>query len=155
MKKSFLKVFTIVLMCLVLSGLSAGCGDDKTAQSPATTPASGTPSQQGQTQSSARQDSYQFKIYNKSGYEIYAVYMGPADGAAGEDVDILETSTLPNGESATVKGNANARTTEWTLYIEDVDGDTSSSYSFFNPFELNHVDVFWDANGYYVCDFSY
>lgn len=155
MKKSSFKGVTIVLMCLFLSGLLAACKDDKPAQSPANTPASGTPSQQGQTQSSARQGSYQFKIYNKSGYEIYAVYMGPADGVADEDVDVLEKSTLPNGESITVKGNANARSKEWTLYIEDVDGDTSASYSTFNPFELNHVDVFWDANGYYVCAFSY
>jgi|GEM_PF-4284873 hypothetical protein len=155
MKKSSFKVVTIALMCLFLSGLLAACKDDKPAQSPADTPASGTPSQQGQTQASPQQASYQFKIYNKSGYEIYAIYMGPADGVADEDVDILEDSTLPNGDSTTVKGNASARTKEWTLYIEDVDGDTSPSYSFFNPFELNHVDVFWDARGYYVCDFSY
>ena len=44
--------------------------------------------------------------------------------------------------------------TEWTLYVEDVDGDTSASFDSFNPWTVSYVDIYWQGDSY-VCDFTY
>ena len=99
---------------------------------------------------------YNFTIYNESAYDIYAIYMGPASGAPSDDIDILP-SILRSGDSYTVSGQVPAEfidETSWTLYVEDVDDDTSVSYDRFNLWTVNYVDVVWNSAEYgYVCEF--
>ena len=101
---------------------------------------------------------YTFTVYNESAYDIYAIHMGVVGASADYDIDILP-QILSAGNSTDLSGMASQGdwlNTEWTLYITDVDGDTSSSYEVFNPWTLTYVDINWDSNnGGYVCEFVY
>lgn len=101
---------------------------------------------------------FYFVVYNESAYDIYAIYVGPLEGEIEDDADVLE-EILPAGENVHIYGTALDHIwhiTEWTLFIVDVDGDTSISYDVFNLWQLNYVDVFWDgASGGYVSSFIY
>lgn len=101
---------------------------------------------------------YSFTVYNESDYDIYAIHMGITGSAAENDIDILP-QVLPAGASTELTGIASQGDwleTEWTLYITDVDGDTSASFDVFNPWTIAYVDVYWDSNnGGYYCEFSY
>jgi hypothetical protein len=101
---------------------------------------------------------YIFTVYNESDYDIYAIHMGTADASAEEDIDILP-EVLSAGESTDLSGTAPQElwsNTEWTLYITDTEGDTSTSFDEFNPWIVSYVDIYWDSdNGGYVCEFAY
>ncbi len=101
---------------------------------------------------------YGFTLNNYSDYEIYSVHVGIANASAAYDMDLLP-QTLPAGSSLDVYGFATQGdwlNTEWTLYITDVDGDTSASYDNFNPWSISSVDVNWDSGaGGYVVQFNY
>ncbi|NLW77846.1 MAG: hypothetical protein GXY32_00325 [Ruminococcaceae bacterium] len=99
---------------------------------------------------------YTFNVYNESSYDIYSIHMGVRNAGASDDIDILP-AILYGGESTTVTGVASQGdwlNTEWTLYITDVDGDTSNSYDSFNPWLLSYVNIYWQDGGY-VCEFVY
>ncbi|MDL2219718.1 hypothetical protein LJC04_05245, partial [Ruminococcaceae bacterium OttesenSCG-928-O06] len=67
---------------------------------------------------------------------------------------ILEAGESYNAVGQVSRGDWDA--TDWTLYITDVDGDTSASFEVFNPWELSYVDIQWDSSaGGYVCTFVY
>lgn len=101
---------------------------------------------------------YTFTVYNESDYDIYAIHMGVANASAGSDIDILP-QILPAHESIELKGMASQGdwlNTDWTLYITDVDGDSSASFDSFNPWTVSYVDVYWDSTAFgYTCDFVY
>ncbi len=103
-------------------------------------------------------ESFAFTVYNRTAYEIYSIYMTPADGSQ-ESVDILGT-TLASGESYDVEGSTAGTEyegiTNWVLYVVDVDGDVSASLDEFDPWLVDYVDVLWDgsASGY-TCSFNY
>jgi hypothetical protein len=101
---------------------------------------------------------YEFAVYNNSDYDIYAIYMGRSDMSSDADVDILP-QVLEAYDSTTVSGRADEtdwENTDWSLYIEDVDGDTSVSYDTFNPWLVLSVDIYWDSDsGGYICTFNY
>ncbi|MDL2293140.1 hypothetical protein LJC60_00750 [Ruminococcaceae bacterium OttesenSCG-928-D13] len=101
---------------------------------------------------------FSFNVYNESSYDIYALYIGVLNASSEHDIDLLP-AILPAGDSTTVSGGASRgdwENTEWTLYVKDVDGDTSASFDVFNPWTLSYVDIYWDSsNGGYVCDFYY
>ena len=101
---------------------------------------------------------YTFAVYNQSEYDIYAIYIGVVDASEYDDIDLLP-QILSAGDSTQLIGQASQGdwiNTEWTLYIEDVDGDVSASYDIFNPWLLTYVDINWDSNsGGYVCEFYY
>ncbi|MGI5898718.1 MAG: hypothetical protein ACOX8S_02210 [Christensenellales bacterium] len=104
------------------------------------------------------QDPFSFQIYNESDYDIYAIYMAP-DGSESETVDIL-AEVLKSKGSTTVEGSVAGTqfqgATTWTLYVEDVDGDTSVSMSYFDPWMVIYIDITWDSSsGGYVCEFFY
>jgi hypothetical protein len=99
---------------------------------------------------------YSFAIYNLSDYDVYAIYMGPRNASI-EDVDILPSILPANGDTA-VDGYVNGaeNNNEWTLYIEDTDGDVSASYEVFNPWTIRYVDIYWNTNSAgWDCDFYY
>jgi len=99
-----------------------------------------------------------FTIYNESDYDIYAIYMGPADGDADDDIDILP-HILEAGDWYLYEEELPSRytgTDKWTLYIEDTDGDTSESYETFDPYTLIYVDINWNTSkAAYECTFVY
>jgi len=101
---------------------------------------------------------YTFSVYNESSYDIYAIYMGVAGASAAHDIDILP-QILSSGDGIELRGMASQGdwlNTEWTLYITDVDGDTSSSFDTFNPWIVSYVDIYWNSSvGGYVCEFFY
>lgn len=101
---------------------------------------------------------FSFTIYNESDYDIYSIFMGLLNAPADLDMDILD-SILSAGDSYTVSETMPESLwgeTEWTLYIVDVDGDTSVSYDTFNPFLLEYVDITWDTDTYgYLTNFVY
>lgn len=100
-----------------------------------------------------------FTVNNLTPFEILAIKMGPASGNSDGDVDILGEKTLPSNNKLDVEATLSPEwreVTEWTLYITDVDGDTSAYYETFDPWEVLYVDINWDSNsGSYYCDFVY
>lgn len=99
---------------------------------------------------------YTFSVYNESPFDIYSIHMGVLNAGSADDIDILP-SILPGNESTVVTGLASQGdwlNTEWTLYIKDMDGDTSHSYDSFNPWTLSYVEIYWEDGGY-VCQFYY
>ncbi|MDR0851575.1 MAG: hypothetical protein LBN36_03695 [Clostridiales Family XIII bacterium] len=104
-------------------------------------------------------DYYGFDIYNESDYEIYSIMIGPSAGAASGDIDVLP-STLASWDSYYVSGYASDYgwdgDDEWTIYVTDVDGDTSLAYDNFNPYTVLWIDIHWDdAQGGYVSEATY
>ncbi len=101
---------------------------------------------------------YSFTVNNNSDYDIYSIHVGISNASSGYDIDILP-EILPAGYSMDVAGFATQgdwHNTEWTLYITDVDGDTSASFDSFNPWTVTAADVQWDSNsGGYVVSFMY
>lgn len=100
-----------------------------------------------------------FTVYNETPWEILTVKFGPRDLDADSDIDILGNKTLPVNGSVNVDipfPEESTHVTAWTIYITDVDGDTSSIYEEFNPWEVSYVDIKWDSNSSsYYCDFVY
>lgn len=97
-----------------------------------------------------------FEVYNNSAYDIYALYIGVINASSDHDIDVLP-QILPANSSTTIVGQATMgdwSQTEWTLYVEDVDGDTSASFDSFNPWTVSYVDIYWQGDSY-VCDFTY
>lgn len=101
---------------------------------------------------------YTFTVYNESLYDIYAISMGVANASSSADIDILPR-ILSAGESIDLSGVASQGdwlNTEWTMYITDVDGDSSASYDSFNPWTVAYINVQWSSDaGGYVCEFVY
>ena len=101
---------------------------------------------------------FSFTVYNESDFDIFAIHMGSLNASSDADIDMLP-QVLPAGESIDLSGTVTEDewlNTEWTLYVTDVDGDTSSSFDTFNPWEISYVNIRWDSNaGGYVCDFLY
>ncbi len=101
---------------------------------------------------------YGFTLNNYSAYDIYSVHVGIANASASYDMDLLP-QILPAESTIDITGFATQGdwlNTEWTLYITDVDGDTSASYDNFNPWTVSSIDVNWDGNvGGYVVQFNY
>ena len=99
-----------------------------------------------------------FTIYNESDYDIYAIYIGRADASSEDDIDVLPY-ILDAGESYFVDiyvNRADWNATDWTIYIEDDEGDYSADFEVFNPWEILYIDVYWSNDvGGYVCDFVY
>ena len=64
-----------------------------------------------------------FTIVNKTGVEINALYVSPADkNDWGEDV--LGKETLPAGQSAEITFDADEEAEKWDLRVEDKEGNS-------------------------------
>lgn len=100
-----------------------------------------------------------FTVYNETPWEILTIQFGPRDLGTDYDIDILGNKTLPVDGYTTFDmafPEESTRVTSWTIYITDVDGDTSSIYEEFNPWTVSYIDIKWDANtSSYYCDFQY
>ena len=64
-----------------------------------------------------------FTVVNKTGVEINALYVSPADkNNWGED--ILGQDTLPAGESVEIEFDPEEEAAKWDLRVEDKDGNS-------------------------------
>ena len=82
---------------------------------------------------------FAFTVYNNSDYDIYSLHMVILDAGSDHDIDVLP-QILPANISTTITGQASMGDwiqTDWTIYVTDVDGDTSASYDTFNPIASN------------------
>ena len=61
-----------------------------------------------------------FKLINKTGVDIYAIYISPSDVDEWQE-DILDIDVLEDGESADIKFQPNATAKLWDLKVEDED----------------------------------
>ena len=169
MKKILASILAIIMIMAI-----AACGGGNNAPQTSSTPTTSPNQNQGtspsptpnpsenprpvQTGSDIAPREFSFRIYNESNYDIYSIHMGPLEGSAEDDLDILD-SILVSGDDVLVSGTVPghlASVTQWTLFVTDVDDDTSLSYDVFDPFSLSYVDVVWDSDSAgYRCDFVY
>jgi hypothetical protein len=63
-----------------------------------------------------------FTVVNKTGIEIYALYVTPNNSDDWGD-DILGADTLPNNNELDIVFNRKEKATYWDLRIEDADGN--------------------------------
>jgi hypothetical protein len=82
-----------------------------------------------------------FTLVNKTGVEIYAVYVSPHDADEwGED--ILGRDTLPNNESVLIKFSRKEKAKNWDLRIEDKKGD-SIEWENFDLLEISTIKLYY------------
>jgi hypothetical protein len=72
-----------------------------------------------------------FKLVNRTGVEINAVYLAPHDSDDWGD-DVMGQDTLPNGQSVDIQFHPKAKARLWDLRVEDSDG---------NPVEWDSLDL--------------
>lgn len=70
----------------------------------------------------AKQD---FKLVNKTGYELKALYVSPSKSDSWED-DILGQDTLDDGQAVDVHFSPKAHTCKWDLKVTYSDDDSSA-----------------------------
>jgi hypothetical protein len=70
----------------------------------------------------AKQD---FKLVNKTGYELKALYVSPSKSDDWED-DILGQDTLDDGQAVNVHFSTKTRTCKWDLKVTYSDDDSSA-----------------------------
>lgn len=77
-----------------------------------------------------------FVLVNKTGVEIYALYITPNSANDWGD-DVLGVDTLPPGEETIITFSPQARATYWDLRVEDED----ENYIEWNKFNLKKISV--------------
>lgn len=77
-----------------------------------------------------------FVLVNKTGVEIYALYITPNSANDWGD-DVLGVDTLPPDEETTIVFSPQARATYWDLRVEDEDGN----YIEWDKFNLKKISV--------------
>lgn len=111
------KKLLVVLLVLSLSVfIFAGCGgggdiDDESSSS-------------NQSSSSSEEEVYSqdFTLVNKTGVEIFAVYLAPSSAAEWSD-DILTTDTLADGGKTKIVFDSEVDEQYWDLAVEDSEGE--------------------------------
>lgn len=83
-----------------------------------------------------------FTVVNKTGVEIYGLYVSPADQDEwGED--ILGKDTLPAGESTDIEFDAEEKTAKWDLRVLDKEGN-SIDWSDLDLTEISKVTLHYE-----------
>jgi hypothetical protein len=70
-----------------------------------------------------------FVLINKTGVEIYAVYIAPSDSEDWEE-DVLSVDTLPSGKSVKINFAPGTDVEYWDIRVEDSEGDALEWYEF-------------------------
>ena len=92
------------------------------------------------TASAADQD---FTLVNKTGVEIHALYVSPADqNDWGED--ILGKDTLPAGQSAEISFDPEEEAEKWDLRVQDKEGN-AIEWSDLDLTEIAKVTLFYEG----------
>lgn len=82
-----------------------------------------------------------FILVNKTGVEIYSVYISPHSADDWEE-DILGRDTLPNGESTNIHFSRKEKAKLWDLRIEDKKG-TAFEWENLNLLEISQVTLYY------------
>lgn len=88
------------------------------------------------TFASSQNENLDFKLINRTGVEIYSVYVAPHDSDDWGD-DVMGKDTLPDGESVDIEFHPKSKAKIWDLRIEDKDGQ----YVEWENFDLTKIDV--------------
>ena len=114
-------------------------------------PANQTKVEASETVRAVRVNDLDFTLVNKTGIEIYAVYVSPNnEDEWGEDV--LGRDTLGNGESVDIEFSRSEKAKHWDIRIEDKAGE-SIEWEKFNLSEISKITLFY-KNGKATADFQ-
>ena len=84
-----------------------------------------------------------FTLVNKTGVEIHALYVSPADkNDWGED--ILGQDTLPAGESTDIEFDAEEEAAKWDVRVQDKEGN-AIEWSDLDLTEIAKVTLFYEG----------
>lgn len=88
-----------------------------------------------------------FVLVNKTGVEIYAVYIAPSDSEDWEE-DVLNVETLPSGNSVKIRFAPGADVEYWDIRVEDSDGNALEWYEF-NLLEISRITLLKNGEAQY------
>lgn len=92
-----------------------------------------------------------FTLVNRTGVEIYAVYVSPHnEDSWGEDV--LGRDTLPNGDSVDITFSRKETAKYWDIRIEDKD-ENYIEWDRFNLLEISTIKLFY-KNGRATAEYN-
>ncbi|MXP65851.1 hypothetical protein E0493_21095 [Roseomonas sp. M0104] len=88
------------------------------------------------------QSALDFRLVNRTGYQIDEVYVSPASSSSWGD-DIMGRDAVPDGSTVNVTFNPRARTCKWDLKVVYEDGD-ESEWEALNLCSVSKVTLFWN-----------
>ena len=83
-----------------------------------------------------------FKLVNKTGYQIDEVYVGPVSSDTWGN-DIMGKGSLGDGESVDITFTAPSSVCRWDMKVKYNDGDTAE-WRNLNLCSISTVSLFWD-----------
>jgi hypothetical protein len=91
----------------------------------------------------SRRGQQDFTLHNRTGVEIYSLYVSPHDSNDWEE-DILGQDTLANGADLKITFDDRDKHVHWDLKVTDKDNN-SLEWSDLNLTEISEVTIHWDA----------
>ncbi|HVH79816.1 MAG TPA: argininosuccinate lyase [Stellaceae bacterium] len=88
----------------------------------------------------AKQD---FKLLNKTGYELKALYVSPSKSDDWED-DVLGQDTLSDGQAVNVHFNPKVKTCTWDLKVTYSDDDSSAVWEKIDLCSVEKITIKYD-----------
>lgn len=88
----------------------------------------------------AKQD---FKLVNRTGYELKALYVSPSKADEWQD-DILGQDVLEDGKTVNVHFNPKAQTCKWDLKVVYTEDDSSAVWQNINLCEVDKITIHYD-----------
>jgi hypothetical protein len=88
----------------------------------------------------AKQD---FRLVNKTGYELKEVYVSPSKADDWQE-DVLGTGTLDDGKAINIHFSPKTRTCKWDLKVVYTDDDSSAVWSNINLCEVDKITIHYD-----------
>ena len=95
--------------------------------------------------SSAFADNRDFKLVNKTGYEITAIYIGP-NHSDEWGPDIMGKKTLDDGEVVDISFDGSPRGCHWDMKVDWADGSKPSQWLDFNLCTIEKITLKYDRN---------
>jgi hypothetical protein len=88
----------------------------------------------------AKQD---FKLVNKTGYELKALYVSPSKSDDWQD-DVLGQDTLSDGEAVNIHFSPKAKTCQWDLKVTYSDDDSSAVWQKIDLCSVEKITIKYD-----------
>ena len=85
-----------------------------------------------------------FKLINKTGYQIDEVYLGPVSSDSWGS-DIMGNGSLGDGSDVDITFTAPGSVCRWDMKVKYNDGDTAE-WRDLNLCSINSISLFWDKN---------
>ncbi|MFH5927233.1 hypothetical protein [Roseomonas xinghualingensis] len=83
-----------------------------------------------------------FKLVNRTGYQIDQVFVGRSDSTSWEN-DVLGRRVLSDGRFLNIRFNPNSRSCHWDLKVIYNDGD-QGQWSRLNLSNISQVTLYWN-----------